>query len=481
MPLADREKDDVKSFFTAQPEIQNVYLKNAGLSYFAVKDGKDFVLYQSVFFLNSAATPVPHSHFESAHIRAGHYALSELGVSVQELVDQLLTGAIDTPGGKLLFPPDENGMHSAYYAPFHPDGLENGNRLDMLTIGGSRQKMQLVKSPQYDWEVKAAATPYDSLAELLQEYCLGRLQHNALRMEIIAYNVAVVDAMSTIAGVIAKPMVILADGLSTDKFALGFRVFSNGKVVERNVLSGTDMKWESRDKRQYGVGEISVPSGAVLHAVVSYAGVAQSQSWIADPSTVQNPRRAAYEGFDDKLEVLMDFLTKTKGKGRDARDLEIGVAWLLWMLGFGAAHLGGTDKTQAGPDLIVTTPSGHFAVVECTTGLLKSEHKLAQLIERSELLKRRLDASGNRQLHVLPVMVTTKTRVDIKAEMVDAEKHGVVVLTHESLQEAVNRTLIVPDAERIYSEGVRIARDGQAKHAPPSSPFPPTNHLNEWP
>jgi hypothetical protein len=85
----------------------------------------------------------------------------------------------------------------------------------------------------------------------------------------------------------------------------------------------------------------------------------------------------------------------------NARDLEAGVAWLLWMIGFSAAHLGSTTRTQDAADLIVTSPAGHFAVVECTTGLLRTDNKLPTLVARATEVRKRLDSGNNRHLAVI--------------------------------------------------------------------------------
>jgi hypothetical protein len=112
--------------------------------------------------------------------------------------------------------------------PFLPDGLRHGSRLDMLTTGA--RLTEYVRQPQFDWEVKAAATPYDSIAELLLEYRLGTLRGDAANLEVVAFNVAAVDLSSTISGTKARPAVLLADGLSPDKVTLGYRMFSQGRV-----------------------------------------------------------------------------------------------------------------------------------------------------------------------------------------------------------------------------------------------------------
>jgi hypothetical protein len=311
--------------------------------------------------------------------------------------------------------------------------------------------------------LKAAATPYDGLQELMSEYQLGILETDSVTFEAIAFNVALVNFGSPVSGTTARVTVHLAKRLSPDKAAVGYRVFSQGRVVTRSMLKGRSMQWTDVNDYQHGIGEIHIPSAAVLHCVVSYAGVAQYHGWLADPSTFQNPRRGIYEIFDDKLEILKDFITK-QGRGRDARDLEAGIAWLLWMLGFSVAHLGGTQRTQDAADLIATTPHGHFAIIECTTGTLRTENKLPLLVARAETVRQRLAASNQSHIHVLPVMVTSRTESEIKADIEHAERLGVLVLSREQLDRIVNQTLVTPNTNQLYDEAEAAVRAAQAKY-----------------
>jgi hypothetical protein len=89
----------------------------------------------------------------------------------------------------------------------------------------------------------------------------------------------------------------------------------------------------------------------------------------------------------------------------------------LWLLGFSVAQLGGTPRTQDAADIIATTPNGHFAVIECTTGLLKADNKLPLLHDRAQAVRRALESSAHNQLRVLPVIVTTKSREEIKPDL----------------------------------------------------------------
>lgn len=461
--LNELESKRVADFFGCIAPWQSAY-KHAGLSYFAIAHGTEFLLVQAPIFLRIAPSSVPESHFRSNSIIVGNYALRELGRGAQEIVEQALSGRLLTPHGEFCFRPDQAKQYSAVHTQFHSEGLERGSRIGVLTIAGGQCAHHLLQ-PRCDWELKASVTPYDSLNELLGEYGLSNFAGgNLSSIEVIATPVCEIDFSARVNGVSAAPAIFLAEQLSPNLCRIGYRVFHQGRVVKRGTIAGDAMRWEPRQHVLHGSAKIEVPPGALLHCVAIYDGHAQHQGWIADPSTVQNPNRAVYEAFDSQLTILRDFLENSQGKGRGARDLEAGVAWLLWMLGFSVAHLGGTAKTQDAPDLIATTPSGNFIVIECTTGLLKADNKLPRLIERAEALRRSLDASGNRHLRVLRVMVTSKEREEVKADLEQAEKLGVVVMTKETLQEALSRTLVLPNAENIYAEGERAVQERQSKY-----------------
>jgi hypothetical protein len=184
-----------------------------------------------------------------------------------------------------------------------------------------------------------------------------------------------------------------------------------------------------------GSAELDVAEGAILHCFASYDGLAQHFGWLADQSTTQNARRAAYEAFDPRLETLKSIIPGGHVRGRDARELESVVAWIFWMLGFSVVHLGSATTMQDAADLLATTPSGHIAVIECTTGLLKAENKLALLHARSQAVRRALDASGARHLRSLTVMVTSQPRSDVEVDMEPAERLGIMVMTREDLDQ----------------------------------------------
>ena len=60
-------------------------------------------------------------------------------------------------------------------------------------------------------------------------------------------------------------------------------------------------------------------------------------------------------------------------------------------------------------------------------------------------------------------MVTSKTKEEIKADVEQAERLGVLVICREDLIDALPRTLMQADPEGIYAEAEQAVRAGLAK------------------
>jgi hypothetical protein len=454
---------EAEQFFTAI-EPTSGGKSEVTFNYLAVlHEGRHVLICSRLYFIHK--TSVPFSHIATERIRAGQYRLSDLNCTPRELVQQIMSGIVKTPNGDLQFPVDSSGNTRTTFQPFHDAGLASQSRMNVLRIDSSGPSINPVP---LDWELKAAPTPFDGLHELLSYYSIGEIVGHQCVFEAVAHHVAVVDAESAVTGTTANMKIRVIDGLPTDKASIGYRVLLNREVIIRDTVAGNALKWVVIDDLQVGSVSIEVPSAAVVQCIACYNGIAQSTYWIADNLNFQNPRRAAYEVFDPGLSVLNGFLQLTEGttKGKPQHDLETGVSWLLWMLGFSATHLGATARTSDAADLIVATPSGSIAVVECTLGLLKTENKLANIVKRTEEVKERLQRSNNGHLQVIPAIVSSLAREKLAADLEQAEKLGVLVLSKESLQDGVNRTMLIPDAERYYKEAIEAVRAGVERHRP---------------
>jgi hypothetical protein len=419
-------------------------------SYIALKSGEAFVLNQGQLVFRTMPAIVPPKYFASENIRAGFFRIEDLKSDPKSMINNALAGVISTPHGDLRFPPAQHRSHSIYFSPFHSDGVPTQLRQMNLFIRGDRRPQ--LQTPKLDWEVRSAKTPYDGLQDLLRDIMVGALTGDTSEIRVIAHNIVAISDESIIHADQARLVMRLANGLDPAKSSIGVRVLEKQAVAKRYTIDGAALSWKKTDSFQCGEISEEVPSGAILQCVACYDGQAQHYWWVSDPQTAQNPFRVIHDVFDNKLGVLHELVEKAQSRGSNARDLEIAVEWLLWMLGFSPTHIGGPSRMSEAPDLIAATPQGNILVVECTTGILKEDSKLAHLVQRAEKIRQTLNASNNQHLKVLPIIATTKTRDEVKAELEQAHKMGVFVATREDFDRLITRTLAFPDASRLYAE-----------------------------
>jgi hypothetical protein len=456
MSLHPQSQQYVDDFLKAIEPIKDAYQDDT-FGYLALKTAAGFVMIQGTLFLNVAPRIVPCDCFESQNIRAAHHHLSKLHLSREQLIEQICSGHLKLPEGELLFPPNDGGSHGSMYQPFHAAGTQTQSRLGVLSLfGANRVNFDQVA---LDWELRGATKLYDGLQDLMNDYQLGVPRGGGTySVEGVAYNVAAIDLKSHVEGESANIGIRVAKGLTIDRATIGFRVLEQNKVVKRGSISIPAAQWKDDGEYRRGAIEIKVPRAAVVQCTACYSGLAQHYFWFGDPSAFQNPRRAAYETVDPGGGALREILDKSQERNPDGRKFEAAISWLLWMLGFDPAHFGAMPRTQEAPDLLVSTPSGHFAVVECTTGLLKANNKLPKVHDRAQALRRNLDTSNASHLRVLPIIVTSKTLDEIRLEIKQAEEHGIYVLTREGIENLLARTLVPLNADKIYQEAEEMVR-----------------------
>jgi hypothetical protein len=345
---------NIDNFLRAIAPWEDGYTNNS-FTYLAIKHNGVFTVVQGAIWLNTNDLKAPLTQFFTENIRAGHYRLISLGKSYRDLIRDVASGVIRTPDGELHFPPANGGHHSALFTPLHPTALQSQSRVNVLRLGGLPQFVT-VQPSVLDWELRAARTPYDNLNELMNEYHLGGMFTDLITVEVIGTSVMAIDGeKSKISGELATIAVNLSKTLPTEKVAVAYRLFSQGKVIAREYVDGGRFQWAQDEEAQRGTYNIAVPAAAILHCYSLYSGTAQTHWYITDPSTSQNSKRTIYETFDTGLGILNEFLSRSNVKGRDARDLETAVSWLFWMLGFSPVHLGATSRTQDFADVILTT------------------------------------------------------------------------------------------------------------------------------
>ena len=461
MALSDSSRMQIKSFFEAVGPIEGLY-PDYTFSYVALRSENDFAIIQGTLLFNTQKLELVGNKFSSENVKAGRFSLSEMKVSKEEFIEQTCNGKLKTPHGDFLFSPNSSGNHGAHFQPFHEVGLNEQRRLSVLSIYGTETYHYLQdRQPQLDWEVRGAATPYEGIQELLHVYNPGIIE-NVSRIDIAAPNPVGIDASSVISGQKAQLRVRVVESAPLKSISVAYRVLSEDKVVLRGQLPSASFDWETKDGLCFGYATIEVPKAAIVHAYAKYCDVVFHHYYFGDPTSFQNSRRAAYEASDSALDIFHDIFEKAKTLKRGAREFEAAISWLFWMLGFAPAFLGGEKRLSDAADILACTPNGNIAVVECTIGLLKDGSKLQRLHERTESVRRNLDSSSTHHVRVLPVIITAKTREEVRADLEQAEKLGMYVITSELIEDLINRTLFPQNADQLFQEAETEVAEAKA-------------------
>lgn len=379
--------------------------------------------------------------------------------AIENIVAEASQGKISFGDEHFLLKPQGEYLSSSFFPIYHPL-INSGPRLPAVAIRGiSKDKLlnreSFRPSEHFDWALKSADQPFDTLDELLIFIGLPRLLQipEMTTLELVARAPVAIKDTSRVNNNEAIITCQLADGLSPSLVKLGYKVASKGLPL-RSFVAGDKLSWKKEGFFQDGTAKVTLNDVPILQAFVSYAGVATHQWWVTDPKKSFNVRKAAYEPYDTNFEVIKKFLA-AQGNSK-SEDFETGIALLLYLLGFSVAHMGTTKLLSEGPDMLASTPSGNLLVIECTIGLLNEGNKLAKLTRRTISIKEKLMAAGHSHSTVQPVITTALMRSSIATELEDAGKAGIAVICKEELDSLLSDSTIFPDAEDLLKRCMQL-------------------------
>lgn len=403
-------------------------------------------------------------NFETEHVIAARFVTGAGPSEVASFLAKAKNGEIPRVGGVPLAL-ERNADLSTYFAPIHHPFISEGPRLPSLLIRGMSKHNLLTTAGdprQLDWELKAADAPFDNLDELLSHCGLPTLSQmgDATTLEMVARAPAMIGDASVIKDGEASLECRVAQGLDLRKLRIGYKILRK-QITERGGVLGATLEWQQENDVQVGICRVHVGEATLLQGFLSYAGTSLHQWWITDPQKRFNPRYAIHQIFDEDIELLKQMLLKPETDKPYV--FEGAVSTLLNLLGFSVSNYGRIPKLQKGPDIIAVSPSGHIGVIECTIGLLDENDKLAKLVQRTKLIRDRLNGTGHGFLQVQPVIVTPLSRHEVTANLETAGRHNIAAVCREDLQAMLNQIGLTPNADRLFQEAKRlIPSAGQA-------------------
>jgi len=450
--VSERHKKELQAFLNLVAPWKAAYA-DARFAFIGIKKDGVIKVVQGQLLLGGTLTTLRAQSIKTTAIVAGYYTLADAGHNFEDLLEALVSGVVETPHGPMELAADEKNVIAISLDRRLQTFGGIQKRITKLILAGAQWPHQLLDPSIASLELREAERPYSDINELSQELMGMRYpDSDSARIEILGVNVAELDLSKRIVGGCAELGIFMSRFLEPTKCSLGYRILVKGAGVERGRLAGDMFTWNRNKAHWYGSLNMPVPAGAILQCFVSYAGHFQHDGWVVDPESSPNVHRMVHSAFDPDLQNLRNYLSDEKyARGRDARDFETGVANLLFMLGFAVDPLFG-KPLEDGPDLIATTRAGHIALVECTTsGAIDKEGKLGKLVDRTEKVRADLKNAGHDHLRVLPVIVTPRPR-DAVAKREEAKVHGVVVLSKEDLEVAIERTMVPQDPDALFSQ-----------------------------
>lgn len=463
VPIKQTSADHLAEFFSDIEPWYLAYVKSSTFGYVAAIENDTLVLRTGRLMLDAFAPPGGMQHLRSKSIVGGRLDLASLGLEPQEFLRKLAAEGVEIDEGRLSLPP-EGDAYSSYYVRVEQQGAEPTEyRVATVTLTG-RRHVNAISEHLLDWELRAASPPFDSVQELASHFGAGTVRHDVCLIDITAMPVVKVDETSSIEKGAAQIRLRLPSALPREGLSLGYRVLASDRVEKRDVVSAGEFVWSASDGDSIAAIDLQIGSSVGIQCLARYAGVCHHRRRLDDLVDTPNSVRQVYGLFDPELGHLDSFLRQDKKLDQAA--FEAGVSFLLSMHGFQVVAIGGTPRTAEAPDLVAWAPSGDLLVVECTTGLLKTQDKMAKLAARASQIRSYLASHDRSVGRVLSLEVTSLRSDAVVAEREAALKQGTAVFAQEELLELLQQTANHPDPDGLFQ------RIWDEVHVPPSM-WPP--------
>lgn len=226
----------------------------------------------------------------------------------------------------------------------------------------------------------------------------------------------------------------------TTKIMLGIRVIPGVGLDSRREIS-SEIVWSPVNaNRQVGKTRVKLEHADSVLVMLTLGRTTVRRQWFADPVKARNIRLVAVQQFDRDLRMIKSAVLDPQDSAR----FEMGIAGLLFLLGFSATVQVETDS----PDLIVMTPGGRLVLVECTLRTADINMKIGKLVDRRNALRKTLDASSHR-LEVYGVLVCANARDQIAVRDAELAEHSVHLITKLDLINAFDQLRFSNDPDKL--------------------------------
>ena len=300
-----------------------------------------------------------------------------------------------------------------------------------LLVSGSKLNVASASELMHnDNSLRCATPPFDGLADLCSWLNLTDRRQNSNTTSInlrILPPVDIVFESSSIHDNNLNLALTAHPKFDISKIGLATREFP-GNGIQSRKQSSKLISWKRiKNGLRPGVLGMKLSNADSVLAMLTVGGRTIRRQWFTDSSKAINARYVATQLFDKDLKQLRQVLLAPS----DSVRFEQGISSLLYLLGFSNAI---QVETQA-PDILVTSPNGKVAIVECTIRIADFQTKLGKLVDRRNALMALLNATGH-NLHVDAFLVCGLPKSQIAIENRQLASHKITLLSKEDISNA---------------------------------------------
>jgi hypothetical protein len=305
--------------------------------------------------------------------------------------------------------------------------------------GDAVDPLQSTEISKIDNELRLAPLPFDGISDLLNHLNLNDAltRHTQSHIEIRIFPpIDMRIAESSLKKEIFNLTLHAHQKLDIRNVSLALRMFPESSTSRKQVAS--KIKWK-RNKDGIQVGKLRIAARkvfAVLAMLMAGSNTVRRQFY-EDALRVPNRRLATFEKFDANLKMLKRALNDT-----DATAFEIAVNSLAYLLGFSGSVINETDA----PDIVLSSPNENIVLIECTTRIKDFSAKLGKLVDRKNSLLS-LIKETNDSRKVYSYLICSLPKSNIAYDEIELAKHGVVLITKESLDSLLTQLKFPKDLE----------------------------------
>jgi hypothetical protein len=381
-------------------------------------------------------------------VRFGRERFSVTTTQLDALLDNARKGQIELADDVLLFP---SGAGLSEYTP--TPFSEPKYILPQLEIRPDQNVLfsQSLNYEQVNSDLRSGPVPFAGLADALSCFGFGNAEHlpHETIVRISLHPPCDLQGHCELSDNKLKVTLLRRSTFDPELVKIGIRMFPNPTFSRRRQIGKAILWHEHEDGFEEGVAEVTLDDCSAAELFVTAGGHSVCRAYIEDQDKRLNHRLADYQVFDRDLAYLRKALTSAK----EARNLEVGVATLCYLLGATAV----TPPNSDTPDVFVETPGKRFALVECTTALADVHAKVGKLAGRRTALLEQHDKIGVHRELMAILVVNNRPNLthDVHKYIADNQ---VILVTLAEIEFALERVQVPVNLDALYDRKMEELR-----------------------